>query len=412
MTSSDPSLDSEVAIVGSGPAGWALSAALRDVGVAATVVAPDPYGTWAATYAMWADELPDWVAKRSADPDALFGHRWNRVRVAGHQTRELERVYARLDNSRLRQALSAGGAAVEATVRGATHFGWGSRLHTDVGDVTARIVVDASGAAGVLGSPRRNGTQAAQVAYGLVVPSAALPDPWRPPGGCTLMDWRPVHSTCPTALDSTFLYVLDDGDHALVEETSLVRRPPLRPDELRYRLACRLGSDLTDAAVDVEVVHIPMHYGISGYQRGDSVVKFGAAAGYVHPATGYSVTASVRCAPRVAQAIAAELRRDVPQISEIAAAVWPTPQRRVRALHDVGLAALERLDPDDIRTFFDAFFDLPADQWSAYLRVDASPGQISRAMSGVFRRLSWRQRRDVMLARPQGLLRAVFAGGS
>lgn len=412
MTAAERIFDADVVVVGAGPAGWAMASALGRVGVSAMVVASDPSQRWPATYGMWVDEFPSWIADGGGGFGSVFGHEWPEVRVAGTVETRLPRRYGRLDNDALRRALGSVNTFA-ASVRGATHHAWGSRVHTSAGNLETRQVIDATGAAGVLTVPRP--ADAAQVAYGLVVPSGALPEAWRTGGACTLMDWRPVGSDVPDGPgDATFLYVLDDGQRALVEETSLVRRPPRTPDELRVRLARRLGADLTSDALDVEVVHIPMASGRRRHQRHDRVVAFGASAGYVHPATGYSVTASLRSAPRVAAAVASTLAMDDRQRAAalVADAVWPVAQRRVRALHDVGLAALERLDGEGLRRFFDAFFELPTEQWSAYLQVHAEPGAITQTMTGVFRRLPWRYRRVLMSARPAGLLAALVPGGS
>jgi lycopene beta-cyclase len=406
------SLDADVVVVGGGPGAWSVACALTQRGVAALVVAPEVNGPWSATYGVWVDEVPAWVSTRASPLGSLFAHEWSTVRVAGHRVREMERPYARLDNEVLRRALGPV-TTLEATVRGATHHAWGSRVHTTAGDVVARLVIDATGAAAVLGT--RLPCEAAQVAYGVVVPSDAVPHRFRSVSGCTLMDWRPVDGEAVERPgEASFLYVLDDGHLALVEETSLVRRPPRHPDELRHRLTRRLGEDLTEVAVDVELVHIPMAGGRPRHRRGDRVVGFGAAAGYVHPATGYSIGVSLRSATRVAHRLAESLTLDdlAEAAGQVAAAVWPVPQRRVRALHDVGLAALERLDGNGLRAFFDTFFDLPLEQWSGYLQVDGEPAVITRAMTGVFRRLPWQQRWTLMRAHPMGLVHAALPGGS
>jgi lycopene beta-cyclase len=405
-------VDADVVVVGAGPAGCALASALMDLGVVTLTVDPSPGSPWRATYGMWIDELPTWVARRVPREREVFASRWSTVRVAGHRIRELARPYGRLDNDVLREALTSG-ETLAATVRGASHYRWGSRVHTTSGEVATRLVVDATGAAGVLGPPVSS--DAAQVAYGLVVPSDAVPEPWRPPGGCTLMDWRQwAGASTPDISAPTFLYVLDDGRQTLIEETSLVARPPAAVDTLRQRLIRRLGVDLHEVALDHEVVHIPMASGRPRRDRGDRVVTFGAAAGYVHPATGYSVAASLRAASRVAAAIASALDGgDGAIVAERAAnAVWPMAQRRVRALHDVGLAALEQMNATALRTFFDAFFELPLEQWAAYLRVDATPADISRAMSGVFRRVPARQKLMLMGAHPRGVVSVAWPGGS
>jgi len=416
MTALPHRFDADVGIIGAGPAGWALAAALQATGLTTMVVAPEPTATWLASYGMWVDEVPEWLAERAGGTSGLFASTWPRVRVAGTTERIVDRTYGRLDNHVLRRHLVAGGH-VAATVGGISHTRHGSRLHTTSGDLSVRLVVDATGASSHWQQASSPGV-GAQVAYGLIVPTEVVPEPWRAADVCTLMDWRPVGGavtgTGDGSGDTTFLYVLNEGDRALVEETSLVSRPPMALETLRRRLALRLGEDLTAEAQAVERVHIPMVPGRVRHRRSDRVVAFGAAAGYVHPATGYSVTASLRAAPRVAQAAAGAWEgSDVDDIARtVAEAVWPLAQRRVRALHDVGLAALQRLDGAATRTFFDAFFSLPAAQWSAYLRVDAAPGEVMTAMAGVFARLPWRVRGRLVAAHPRGMLAAVTGGGS
>jgi lycopene beta-cyclase len=273
-------------------------------------------------------------------------------------------------------------------------------VRTSAGPFRAGLVVDATGAAPrfVAAHSGRNqrGRVPEQTAYGLVVDR-------RPEvvGGSAsvLMDWRqpPGHRAGDPA---TFLYVLSlGGGRWLVEETSLARRPAVGHDELRARLAARLGDDLTARAEHVELVTIPMAPGAPS--RSQPVVGFGAAAGYVHPATGYSVAASLRGAPRVAAAIADALSADPRQRSlNVWNAVWPAGQRRSRALHDYGLAALLRMAPDELAGFFGAFFRLPTELWSAYLRVDVDPGEVVQAMRKVFMSLPWSMRARLATGSP------------
>jgi lycopene beta-cyclase len=230
-----------------------------------------------------------------------------------------------------------------------------------------------------------------QTAYGLVLDH-------RPDvvggSGSVLMDWR---QPAGVAGPPTFLYVLGlAGGRWLVEETSLARAEPVGPELLRERLAARLGVDLTDAAEHVEHVSIPMAPGVPN--RGQAVVGFGAAAGYIHPATGYSVAASLRAVPRVVDGLVEAVRLDDPRQRALTAwnAVWPTEHRRARALHDYGLGVLLRMSADELSGFFGAFFDLPSEQWSAYLRVDTSAAAVSRTMTAMFRSVPWHLRRRLL----------------
>jgi lycopene beta-cyclase len=167
-------------------------------------------------------------------------------------------------------------------------------------------------------------------------------------------------------------------------------------DELRDRLAWRLGADLTERAVRVERVHIPMRHGAP--RAGGATVPFGAAARYVHPATGYSVADTLHAAPRVATAIAGALAAGATGRSlETRAwdAVWPNRMRATRRLHDYGLGVLLGMGPD-AGGFFDAFFDLPSADWLRYLRIDSSPGAVSATMWRVFQSAPWRVRRRLV----------------
>ncbi len=132
---------------------------------------------------------------------------------------------------------------------------------------------------------------------------------------------------------------------------------------------------------------------------------FGAAAGYTHPATGFSVAASLRAAPRVAAALAAAAARTPGRVdpAPVWDAVWPRPLRRTRRLHDYGLRVLLGLDQDALATFFDTFFELPVDVWAPYLRIDAAPREVMRTMTALLRRLPPGMRRRLLVVpRPGG----------
>nr|MCU0260118.1 lycopene cyclase family protein [Ilumatobacteraceae bacterium] len=178
-----------------------------------------------------------------------------------------------------------------------------------------------------------------------------------------------------------------------VEETVLATRSSsLAPADLAPRLEARLGRhgrELVSRALGHEEVVIPMGGRLP--RRGGGAT-FGAAAGYVHPATGYSVGAALRAAPRVARAIAAG--------DTVADAVWPADLRRTRRLHELGLDVLLRLDQRDLARFFDAFFDLPVERWSTYLRIDAPPAEVAGVMGSVFRSAPWPVRGRLLRGRP------------
>jgi lycopene beta-cyclase len=371
----------DVVVAGDGPAALALAAACSQLGL--QVCAVGEGAPWTATYGTWVDEVP-------AYREALATTSPIEVVVVDRRI-ALERHYGVFDNAALR-ACFASAPVVAARVAGVRHHQWGSVVDTTDGPLRARLVVDATGAVPALLSPRRGADRVPrQTAYGLVLDH-------RPEsvGGAAsvLMDWRqPPGAVGPP----TFLYVLALPDGRwLVEETSLARAQPVDADTLRLRLAARLGVDLTDRAEHVEHVSIPMAPGLPN--RGQAVVGFGAAAGYIHPATGYSVAASLRAAPRVAQALVTAVRLDDPAQRALAAwnAVWPADQRRARALHDYGLGVLLRMSAAELSGFFGAFFDLPTERWSAYLRVDTSASEVSRTMTTMFRAVPWHLRRRLL----------------
>ena len=404
----------DVAIVGAGPAGLALAHAITHRGVDSIVIAPDTQ--WHATYGAWRDDVE--ACELGAQLDAVVRGAWPLVRVVGAREHRLARPYVVFDNQRLKASLSAGIAMRVDSVVAAEHDTLTTTLRLASGDeVRARLVVDATGS-GVLLAHRqaansnravsdRSAPAGAQTAYGLVVRSSAFVTP----GVFTLMDWRPpLSGEAATSQHPTFFYGAQFNDGAtLVEETSLYAQPPFDVDTLRGLLSVRLGVDLTNQAANVELVHIPMGEALPS--RGTRVVGFGAAAGYIHPVTGYSVAGSLRAAPRVADAIASALqqgKQGADLSSAIWQAVWPQQLLQTRAWHDAGLHALRRLPGDCVGEFFDEFFSLPVELWSSYLRIDTEPALVRRAMFALFRRSRW-SLRIRLAASPAALLRAIVS---
>lgn len=392
--------DLDVAVVGDGPAGAALAAACRGAGLAAVLIGPGR--PWAPTYGTWRDDVEQL-------PDSVFSSISDRVVVVGDRRHDLSRAYGIVDNDRLASQLTDGVERHRSMAFGVEHTAWGARVHTGAGAVDARAVIDATGPGGLGGDGPRTpegaghgGPRAWQTAYGVVL--RELPTGVEiASDAVTLMDFRPGVTGDVGCAVPTFCYVVPVADGWLVEETVLAARPAVDPEVLRARLVDRLGTDgeeLVRSASRVETVRIPM--GARLPARATTPVPFGAAAGLVHPASGYSVAASIRAAPRVAAAIA-----DGRRGPDLVDAIWPRSHRRARVLHDYGLDVLVRLDPASTRTFFDAFFGLPEASWRDYLRVDTTPGAVAVVMREVFRALPWSVRRRLMSGSPRSLIRLM-----
>jgi lycopene beta-cyclase len=358
----------DVVVAGGGPAGWALASACARVGLTVTLVSPTR--GWPATYGMWLDEtdlLPPgsrWVSAR-----ARGGGRW------------LPRQYAVLDNDSVLAAFAHPGIeVVKARVEAMTATE--ARL-TDGKVLQAGIVFDATGVLGATG-------RIEQTAYGVVV-SAEEAAGVVGAGEAVFMDWRQSPGFGDPA---TFLYAvpLPDG-RVLLEETSLARRPGLGFGELRDRLHARLGDRLGNAVRPaspadhaaapparpgrVERVRFPVDIPPPD-RRARGAVPFGASAGLVHPASGFSLADTFRLAPAVASAV-----RGGPRA--VRRVLWPTPARLVYRLRRRGLATLLSLTADEHKEFFDLFFALPHHHQRAYLSGRADVNGTAAAMAAMFR---------------------------
>jgi lycopene beta-cyclase len=186
----------------------------------------------------------------------------------------------------------------------------------------------------------------------------------------------------------------------LLAETSLARRPGLPLTVLRRRLLARLaaaGVDPGDA--EVERVRIPLDVPASA--GSGRVVRFGAAAGLTHPATGYGIADALRLAPAVAGAIAGAAAGGSPAGAAAARrVVWPARARMVHRLRLAGLRTLLALGDEETAEFFDLFFALPAHRQRAYLSGRADIAGTAATMAALFGRAPWSLRRKMAFPAP------------
>ncbi|MBU6334512.1 MAG: lycopene cyclase family protein [Chloroflexi bacterium] len=377
----------DVLIVGSGPAGVGLAAACGAAGLDVAVLTPDETLPWRNTYGVWLDELDDPALL------ATLGQRWDDVRViAGGATIALGRGYGWFDNDALQRELHR--RADESQViwyRGnaarVEPVGGGARVVTQEGpSFAARVVIDATGHQPALLRRPLGPRVAWQAAYGVVGHLRGAPVP---AGAAVFMDYRPAEGPRGGRERApTFLYAMDLGDgRYFVEETSLAAAPALGFDVLQQRLELRLAQAgaTIDAIGDVERCLFPMNGGIP--ERDGCVIGFGAAAGMVHPASGFLVGAALRRAPRVARVLAAVLEAGVSAEQAAGAAwqaVWPPDQRRRLALYEFGLAALLRMNQATLGAFFAAFFRLPPARWHAFLSDRGTAPGVAGTMLRLF----------------------------
>lgn len=306
-----------VHILGLGPAG--VIAGLRAVARGWEVHGYDPQGlrVWEATYGMLDSGLPGWFSEFLGPPQTLD--------VKTPRPRRLPFRYRMLRNDQL--VASARGMQIHAC----------SAAPSDFPD---DYVIDCRGAqaAGALW----------QVAVGYVLSDAPAP---------LFMDWTsPTVAACPPS----FLYVQPVAEGWLYEETILAtaadcRQPEVREElvellqgRLRQRMA--VGDGAGCDGEPAELVFIPMGTRYA-QPRNPKHRNFGARAGMVNPATGYSVGAAASAVDELLDGLGE-----------------PAQQARVaHFLRNVGGQLIAQASQATLRDFFDCFFRLPAEHQVAYL---------------------------------------------
>nr|WJE87833.1 lycopene epsilon-cyclase [Chlorella sorokiniana] len=393
----DPAAETaDVAIVGAGPAGLALAAELAGQGLSVALVSME--SKFVNNYGVWLDEFQDLGLTHTLDAV------WDDA-VCYFKEQELVRVgrpYGRVCRRRLRQHLldrcaAAGVRFVEAEVETASSApdAQQAELHlTDGRTVRCRLPVLASGVAAGKLLRYEDGVPpvAAQTAYGIEAEVAGYADNY-PPDAMLFMDFRRHHTGLYDGTASrqqpgksqhgsnglwgtegevpSFLYAMPlGGNRVFLEETCLVARPPMPFATLKRRLERRckaLGIKIGELHEE-EWSYIPVGGPLPLPDQ--PAAAFGAAASLVHPATGYSITRSLREAPAVARAVRVALDE---QPSAAAAvrfvweALWTQERRRQASFQVFGMELLCQLDTAATADFFTTFFRLPASFWRGFL---------------------------------------------
>jgi len=401
----------DVVVLGGGPAGLGLASELAGRGVRVASIDPDPEGVWDRQYAGF---LEDWSpAYRSC-----ISARWAAPSVVTSRHHHvLDDCFALVDTGALQcllrdRASETGVARVAGRAQAVAHHATGSTVTLASGDaLEASLVVDATGAGAFLARDP-HGPLAAQVGHGRLIEVPR--HPFRC-GEMALMDLRPLDDG---ERVPTFLFALPLDYHRLfVEETSLIATVPVSRRMLERRLDERLARlGLGDAEVlRTAQQHTPMTRPLP--LRDQRTLGFGSAASMVHPSTGHHVARVLGRAPAVAEAIAEQLGRasSLDEASRGAwRAVWPRDDVRKWELYTFGARFLYHLDQDRTERFFDAFFSLPASDWSGYFSARHTSTQLAGVMSRVFARLDPALRWDLMRlsagpSSPSHLLRAALA---
>ena len=370
-------------VIGAGPAGLSIGAALCERGLQVGGLAPaSPNSPWVNTYGIWCDEL------EKLNLSHLLGHRWEQsVSYFTQGQWNHQRAYGLFDKTKLQTHLIEQSQAMTWTQDTASeikHYADYSSVLTDSGtEIKAKIVIDTSGHQPIFIKRPKDTVISYQAAYGVV---GRFSSPPIEPEQFVLMDYRSDHLTAEDKRinSPTFLYAMDFGnDIYFVEETSLSASPPVGFDGLERRLNQRLaarGVSITEVH-EVERCLFPMNLPMPDLSQ--PVIGFGGAASMVHPATGYMVGALLRRSPSLADAIAQAI--DSPQSSPQSIAqkawkqLWTQDQLRKYYLYRFGLEKLMRFEEDRLLHFFETFFSLPQYQWSGFLANTLNTPQLVTA---------------------------------
>jgi len=373
----------DVAVVGGGPAGLALSAELGERGLKVVTCDPTLHNAWIPNYGVWVDEIESLGLR-----DCLMTE-WPKATVfmGGDESKiTLKRAYGRMDRVKFKEHMlnrcKKAGVRLEALpAKGVLHDTAESTLSLGEGDaaesVRCKLLVDCSGHGKAFVKFDEGKEPGVQAAYG--IEADITPGTYPFPGDeMLLMDYRDEHMVSnPSDADAseavpTFIYCMaSNSTRVFFEETSLIANPPVPFDELKRRLYKRLehwGTEVLEVHEE-EFCYIPMGGAMPTIPQ--RVVGFGGAAGLVHPATGYMISRTMNLAAGTAASIESALIQHPLDSEAAAAAVWNTlwtPKTlRQRDFSNFGGEYLEEIGLSELRDFFGAFFVLPFQQWGGFL---------------------------------------------
>ena len=378
-------------LLGAGPIGLTAAAEASRGATHLRCIAPNKVAPWGPNYGIWQRD----ASRLHLTSDLRHAFDEVTVRFASGRERRLPLGYAFLDNSRLQQRL------LQAS---APH--WESEEVLSIADAptaatvtlrsgvtrSADLILDARGASALSGAAALPAQTAFGVEIALPAHHAGLP--------FCFMDWS---FATPAGEPPSFLYALPRGGGRLfVEETVLSATPAFPIERLRGRLQARLATlGLGDAAwIEGSEEHCYIPMGAPPPVPGGRLIPLGAAAGWVHPASGYLLGHGLGWAADVGR-----LAGQGATVDALWEAAWPSDRRRRWALYRFGLDLLLRLDREQTSAFFEEFFDLPEELVQDYLSATGSASQLASTMWRLFSEGSWPLKRRLAAAglRPAAL---------
>lgn len=369
------SVNFEIVVIGSGPAGLSVASACAQQGLATACIAPDVFERWENNFGVWIDEV------EHLDLASAYGQRWENTDVFINENdhRSLDRGYVQFDQDKLKQLFIDRGTAKDPTaltmlknsVQRVEHHQNHSVVVTDTDTYTCRLVIDASGFNGLALKRPKKKPDVFQVAYGIMAEVEKHPFD---PNSMVLMDFR-AKFLGKQHRPPTFLYVMPTSEKKLfMEETSVLDRPGVDIELLKDRLNQRLESlDIQVNKVEWEErCFIPMNPPLPDLTQ--RTLGFGAAAGFVHPGTGYSVALSLSIAPLLAEFLRRQLStsNDLDDIAKSAwqQVIWPAKRRRMRYVYKFGMEFFNIINVHQLSAFLGLFFRSPEHFWRGYLSAN------------------------------------------
>eukprot|EP00238_Polyblepharides_amylifera_P000318 CAMPEP_0196574134 /NCGR_PEP_ID=MMETSP1081-20130531/3894_1 /TAXON_ID=36882 /ORGANISM="Pyramimonas amylifera, Strain CCMP720" /LENGTH=1023 /DNA_ID=CAMNT_0041892055 /DNA_START=361 /DNA_END=3429 /DNA_ORIENTATION=+ len=386
----------DVVVIGAGPAGLALAGELGAQGLSVGLIAPDTPFT--NNYGVWMDEFEElgledcivgayddvllWTEENSPAGGYDLGRRYGRVGRAELRATLLKRCLehgVKYHADLVSQVENQGGVegGLKSTVQCKNGF-----------SVEGKLSVFSTGHNHDVNHYAEDNADAPpfgwQTAYGIEV---KLPDHPFPADRAVFMDFRQTDPEVSDPKDPSwrvpsFLYVLPDGkDTVFLEETCLASSVQIPFDELKRRLYRRLalmgiaGVELENI-IEEEASWIPLGGPLPSSES--SSLAFGAAAGLVHPASGYSIVNSLRKTKPLAEAITKGLARGGGLEASRAGweSLWSGERLRQTAFNQFGMELLVDLEVQDLQSFFVTFYSLPKHLSQRFLSHDLNSAML------------------------------------